>query len=242
MGGWGRQFYFCNFEKPLRQGETESVAHLNRLQQESHIEMDRMTGKKYLYIKLRSHDCFFICPSGYFFSFSLPNYAINALSIIMKVYIERNNLQLKIIRYRNKWIFCRSTFAKRFVAMKLGSEIITGNASLFARWQQVLMPRISGTPTLMLKTSPTSARNVMLSFVHSWVIHTLMLKTSPTSARNVMLSFVHSWVIHTLMLKTSPTSARNVMLSFVHSCVIHTLMLKTSPTSARNVTLSFVHS
>ena len=46
------------------------------------------------------------------------------------------------------WTLCTFTFAQRLVqyniAHRLGTEIFTGNASIFDRWQLVLMPRISG--------------------------------------------------------------------------------------------------
>ena len=72
---------------------------------------------------------------------------INAFVNIMKVYIERNNLQLELIRYNNMSISFTFTFAmrqlQRNIADLLGTEIFTGNARLFTRWQQVLMPLIS---------------------------------------------------------------------------------------------------
>ena len=82
----------------------------------------------------------FSCPSGYFPLFLSFNYDITVCRCIvniMKVNIERNNLQLELIPSETLFTF---TFAKRRVQC---SNIFTSNARLFARWQQVLMPCIS---------------------------------------------------------------------------------------------------
>ena len=62
---------------------------------------------------------------------------------IMKVYIERNNVQLLIRYSKNVDNLFTFTFAKKMVQCKYLTDIFTGSASIFVRWQQVLMPRIS---------------------------------------------------------------------------------------------------
>ena len=53
--------------------------------------------------------------------------------------IESNNMQLELTLYcKRMFTLFMFTFAKRRAQC---TKIFTGNASLFARWQQVLMPR-----------------------------------------------------------------------------------------------------
>ena len=101
------------------------------------------------YIKLRSSRDY-LFPSVPLVRFRHPvtplRYADKRIVNITKVFIERNNLQLELIRYRKKCCglythvyFCEATSSMH----RLGTKIFTLNASLFARWQQVRMPRIS---------------------------------------------------------------------------------------------------
>ena len=74
---------------------------------------------------------FFLCPSGLFFS---PN---KRIVNIMKMYIKRNNLQLKLIRYVNNVDFL-FTFARQIVQC---TNIFIGSASLFASSITVISER-----------------------------------------------------------------------------------------------------
>ena len=73
-------------------------------------------------IKLRrSCDCLFPLSFGYFGSVLSPNYAImqiNTLVNIKKVYIERNNWQLELIRYRKNVDFIHVYFCEATDSMQ----------------------------------------------------------------------------------------------------------------------------
>ena len=63
---------------------------------------------------------------------------INTLSIILKVYIERNNMQVELIRFRKKYRY--------FSRLRLLSEDFRNPSyvySLFARWQLLATTKLT---------------------------------------------------------------------------------------------------
>ena len=72
---------------------------------------------------------------------TLLRYADKRIVNIMKVCIERNNWQIGLTRYRKHVYFILVCFTTRRmqcnIAHRLGTEIFTRSACLFARWQHM---------------------------------------------------------------------------------------------------------
>ena len=98
----------------------------------------------------RSRDCFLPLSFGLlsFVFVTQLRYADKRIHNKTKVYIERNNLQLNLIWYHKNCLLyshlvLRNDRVQCNIVHRLDTEIFTGNTSLFAIWQQVLLPCIS---------------------------------------------------------------------------------------------------